>query len=733
MPQFEFTAESSGATTLKGSSPIVAALVSFLVLLLPCSVMVHYLIKEKEQAIAVEASNMLQALVTKLEGRLQANIAVGLGFEVQISVLGDLDQSGLEVLAKRSIDDDLNIRHVALAPNLVIRAIYPLQGNEAAVGLDYRKNEAQKQAALRTLSSNQVVLAGPLQLVQGGKKQLIARFPVFLANNDPWGVISLVIKAEELFADVGLYDAQNRYDIAMRGKDGLGEQGAVFFGDATLFQNKVKLQNIGIPGGSWQIAARPKNGWSAPGSTYITLCAQALALCLLGAYIVYALRQNAVEREAHVRHLESLSAIDPLTQLTSRYQFKRDLAQRVLESERDGTGFTVLFIDLDHFKEVNDGLGHSVGDELLVVVADRIQNRMQEGDLLSRLGGDEFVAVLQGVISTADIERRADAICQCIAQPVMISGLEVTITSSVGVALYPQDGGDGETLIRHADRAKFESKRSGRNSLYFFNASLRNEADRYIELTAAMKVGLAQNEFEVYYQPIYDLKQERFTRCEALCRWIRPEKGFVSPADFIPVAEQSGLILDLGAWLNGQVLSCYHEAKDLGISMNFSVNRSPQEFGSVRHTQSFIRLRQQRDVPPQSITLEITESLLMSDNRTKADNFQMLKNEGFNFSIDDFGTGYSAINYLRKYPVESLKIDKSFIAELGVSSQADVLVKVIIQMAKSLDIAVVAEGVETRQQLELLREMGCDYIQGYYFAKPMPKADFMAFIAEHSG
>jgi|GEM_PF-559431 len=710
--------------------PIQVGLLAALLVLIPSLLFVRVIVHNEQRDIAAKAEQLMDALVTKLEGRLQANLAVGIGFEAQIAVLGDLNQVGLNVLAERLIDPDLNIRHVALAPDLVVRAVYPLPGNEAAIGLDYRTHEKQGKAALQAMETNKMVLAGPLRLVQGGGSHLVARFPVYLAQDEPWGLIALVIRADELFADVGLIDAQFDYQLAMRGTDGRGESGAVFFGDPALFQQDVKTHKIQVPGGSWQMAIRPIDGWNAPLGVYLIYSIMALSFALLGGAAAYSLRRSVMMRLAHMRHLESLSAIDPLTRITSRYQFKRDLAQRVKECERDGCGFTLLFIDLDHFKEVNDGLGHARGDELLVTMADRMNSCMKRGDLLSRMGSDEFTAVFRGVTSTVDIEHRAEALMAAINQPVNIGGLDITITSSIGVAVYPEDGQDGETLIRHADRAKFESKRAGRNTLYFFNASMRNEADQYIELTSAMKAGLPRGEFEVYYQPIYDLRQGVYTRCEALMRWRRGGKDMVSPADFIPVAEQSGLIVELGAWLADEVFNCYQIMQGAGLPMKFSINRSAQEFSSLRHTQHFMALQERRGIPTEDITLEITESLLMSDNRTKSDNFQLLKEHGFLFSIDDFGTGYSAINYLRSYPAETLKIDRSFIWELGESEQADVLVRVIIQLAQALGIAVVAEGVETPQQLELLREMGCDYIQGFYLAKPMPQSEFKAFIRD---
>jgi EAL domain-containing protein (putative c-di-GMP-specific phosphodiesterase class I) len=349
-------------------------------------------------------------------------------------------------------------------------------------------------------------------------------------------------------------------------------------------------------------------------------------------------------------------------------------------------------------------------------------------DLLCRFGGDEFIAVLKNVNRTPEIENRARIITSCVAENRNIQGAAVNITCSVGVAVYPTDGGDAASLIQHADLAMYESKRTGRNALYFFNMSMRNEADRYIELSTAIKHALSKNEFEVYYQPIYSTREERFTRCEALCRWPQADGSMISPAEFIPVAEQSGLICDLGNWVVEQAMKFCLTLRDHGIDMNVSINRSPQEFASRQHTQQLIALRNRLNIPSHLVTLEITESLLMADHCAKSQNFLALREQNFQFAIDDFGTGYSAINYLRQYPVESLKIDKSFIAELGISRQADTLVKVIMQMAKSLNINVVAEGVETQKQVNFLSAIGCDYMQGYFFARPMPADQLLQFM-----
>lgn len=718
-----------GKTPLFHSSWLLG-LLGFIVTFLPCAVIVQSLVQKEQDEIIKHTRQQAQAIVTKLEGTLEANIAVGRAFRVHVSVLGDLDQAGLNSLGQHLFSDDLHIRHIALAPDLVISAIYPLAGNEAALGLDYNKNTAQKSAALRAIENNQIVLAGPLQLVQGGQQQLIARLPVYLTDGQPWGLIALVIKFDELLQGSGIRDLQYSYDIALRGQDGSGAEGSIFWGQPDLFKSSAERLTINVPGGSWQLAIQPHRGWGVPHSTYLAFWLIATLLSLCVAFLSCTLRKNALQRAVHLKRLETLSAIDPLTKLTSRYQFNHRLKLLIQESQRNKEGFALLYIDLDHFKQINDSLGHAVGDQLLIAISQKLKASMRSYDLLSRISGDEFVLVLRNLTQTIAIEKRVEAISKQINTTMAAGSLDLSVTCSIGIAVYPADGNDVDTLIKHADRAMYEGKRSGRNVSYFFNTSMRDEADRYIKLTAGMKRGLDNSEFQVYYQPIFDLHQKKFTRCEALCRWISPTHGAIPPSDFIPVAEKSGFILPLSTWVTEEVLKCYQETEALGHNINFSLNRSAQEFNSTRHTEQFIETLAQSGIPEESLTLEITESLLMYDSPLKSSNFDRLKALNLNFSIDDFGTGYSAINYLRKYPVESLKIDRSFTAQLGVSKQADTLVKVILQMAHTLSIACIAEGVETDTQLACLRDLGCRYIQGFYYAKPMPKTEFLVFLSQ---
>jgi len=708
--------------------PVTGAAIAFLVFFTLLAVLVQYLLHFNERERQLEMAYWAGAFAAQLKGQLNANLAVGYGLEAQISVLETLDQAHLDRIAPRLLQERLNIRNIALAPDLVVNAQYPLAGNESALGLNYRQHPGQRTAVLQAMAAKRVVLAGPVKLVQGGGEHLIARFPIQKQDGSDWGLISLVIEIDSLLRDAGIGEIQQRYAVALRGIDGHGDRSAVFWGDANLF-GYDDIHLIPIPGGEWQMALIPlySRAWLK-----LVYWSSALLIALLASVAVFYLRRYQMQQAQHLQELQFITAKDPLTQLTSRYQFNEYLQHLVEESQRNSQGFALLYIDLDHFKDINDSIGQAGGDELLIEIAQHLKNCVRTYDLLCRLGGDEFIAVLKNVTGTADIENRARIIRTRIAESMSIRGAEVNITCSIGAAVYPNDGPDADTLIQHADLAMQECKRAGRNALYFFSMSMRNEANRYRELSGAMRVALNNRNFEVYYQPIYSVRDNTFTRCEALCRWPQADGSMISPAQFIPVAEQSGLICDLGAWVVEEVLSFCHEQKRQHSELGFSINRSPQEFGSRQHTEQLIALRNRLNIPAHLLTLEITESLLMSDNGIKSQNLMALREQHFQFAIDDFGTGYSAINYLRQYPVESLKIDRSFVAELGVSRQADTLVKIIIQMAKSLDIRVIAEGVETQKQVDFLCALGCDYLQGFYFARPMPKEQFLKFISRQT-
>lgn len=717
----------------------VAGLVMLLVLGVGYCV-IFWLEKQAIGAQQLAAQYWADSFTSRFEGRIESNIALGRGISAQAAVMGEVTQAQLNVLVEELKDPDLDVRHVAIAPDLVISAVYPLEGNEGAIGLNYRAHPQQREAVMYAVEHRAIVLVGPLTLVQGTHRQLIARLPVFRLNQSLWGMVSVVIDLNTLLQATEFEKLEQNYNIEITK---LADNGKYFVDrslDTLVYSSSTVIdfdeanpvnQVISIPSGQWLLKLQPRSPWGFSHLRWIIYSLIALVIAFIIASIVFLLHRNFSLKREYIQHLKSMLAIDPLTRLASRHQFKVILNKLVEQCTLSGEEFSVLVIDIDHFKEVNDSLGHVIGDSILVEIAMRLKADGHNHDLLARLGGDEFVLVLRKMSDLRGIEQIARQLMAKIAEVIRVGKNEIRLTSSIGVSVFPLDAQDAETLMQHADLAVFESKRVGRNAVYFFDAARREEADRFVKMSTEIRSALDAGEFFVYFQPIYCIETGKFSRCEALCRWQNSKGEFISPAEFIPIAERCGLILELGRFVLDQSIALSKKMRARNIHMPISINRSAVEFASDESTQTLIRDVVQQRITTEDIFFEITESLFMSDDKAKVANYWKLKKTGFSFAIDDFGTGYSSINYLRQFPVEYLKIDRSFVIEIDADNdrkEGRVLVKAIIQMAKSLGMKVIAEGVETQIQFRYLAEVGCDLIQGYLFARPMSEEDLLPFL-----
>jgi EAL domain-containing protein (putative c-di-GMP-specific phosphodiesterase class I) len=346
------------------------------------------------------------------------------------------------------------------------------------------------------------------------------------------------------------------------------------------------------------------------------------------------------------------------------------------------------------------------------------------------LGGDEFVVASALGNGPEMTELMAEKLVQELAKPVQVGDKLLAVSASIGIAMYPHDGMNHGDLLKHADRAMYAAKQIGRNTYHFYDAAMQKEADRFVHLHNEILKGVQQGQFFLVYQPIYDVQSGSFTKCEALVRWQHPERGLISPLDFISVAERTGAIRPLGHWILQQALVDAKRFNSLGLPLQMSVNRSSQEFNVHHVADEWLQMIAAAGLECEQLIFEITESLFMDRISVQQNNIIKLHQQGLQLAIDDFGTGYSALNYLSRYPVNFIKIDKSFIVDVATEDKARALAAVLINMAKVLDVQVVAEGVETKAQLEVLNELGCDFIQGYYFSKPLRADDFIAFIRQ---
>ncbi|MHA4870679.1 bifunctional diguanylate cyclase/phosphodiesterase [Duganella sp. PWIR1] len=434
-------------------------------------------------------------------------------------------------------------------------------------------------------------------------------------------------------------------------------------------------------------------------------------------------RKQAEQRIQHIAHH------DVLTGLPNRVLLQDRLSQAVAFANRSGKPLWVMLIDLDRFKFVNDSLGHKAGDQLLKTVAQRLQDSVRESDTVARLSGDEFVAILTEYPeeATHDIAQR---IMRAVTQPAMLEGKEFFVTCSIGVAVYGADGTSAQRLIEHADIAMYRAKKLGRNNTQFYEPAMNEEARERLRIESALRKALERQEFVLHYQPQVDLQSGRVVGMEALLRWQHPELGMVAPNRFIGLAEETGLIVEIGAWVLREACRQARSWMDDGHGMlRIAVNLSPRQFSEPQLLSSISQVLLETGLPPACLDIELTEGLFMHDVAQAVELLHKLKALGLALSIDDFGTGYSSFSYLRHFPIDVLKIDRSFVSDINEDDDAAIVVS-IIALAHNLKLRVIAEGVETEGQLAYLRRNGCDEIQGYYFSPPLPAADFALLLRQ---
>lgn len=441
---------------------------------------------------------------------------------------------------------------------------------------------------------------------------------------------------------------------------------------------------------------------------------------------------DITERKQTQAKMEHMAYHDSLTNLPNRIQLAERLDHEIRRAKRHGYFGAVLFIDLDQFKTINDSLGHPVGDEVLKQVAQRLTGAVREEDLVARLSGDEFVVVLtvldQDIVSAAlKAGEVGEKIRQCVSQPYSHSDLELRLTCSVGVVVYPDKTAGVDELLRYADTAMYQVKDKGRDAIEFFNEEMSDKVSRQLMMEGDLHRALDDKQFRLFFQPKNDTQSGRMIGAEALIRWHHPEKGMISPADFIPILEGSGLIIDVGQWVLEEACRHLQKWQANGLwrpDMKLSINISPRQFRRRGFVDDVHRTLKQLPIPENSLEMEITEGIVIQGVEETIETMRVLSESGISFSLDDFGTGYSSFSYLKRLPVSVLKIDQSFIRDIMVDRNDQVLVETIITMGRLLGLDVVAEGVEEEAQLTILRAYGCHYYQGYYSSRPQPSDVF---------
>jgi diguanylate cyclase (GGDEF)-like protein len=432
----------------------------------------------------------------------------------------------------------------------------------------------------------------------------------------------------------------------------------------------------------------------------------------------------------HRERLFHLVHHDTLTNLPNRLLLLDRLSRMILKAKRNRSYVAVLFLDLDRFKKINETLGHDIGDQLLQAVAERLQNCVRKSDTVARLGGDEFAVLLDDLHDVKFVVMIGRKILQVISKPIIIQDYELYITGSIGISLFPDDSEDVDDLLRCADTALYRAKDAGKNNYQYYTTDMNARAFEFLLLESGLRKALDNNEFVLYYQPLFNLKTSRLIGMEALLRWQHPEKGMIAPGDFIPLAEETGLIEPIGEWVLRTACTQNKQWQDEGYSqVKVLVNMSARQFCKKNITELIGDILLETGLSPDYLGIEITESVIMQNVKSTITKLKQMRKMGISLSLDDFGTGYSSLSYLKLFPVDNLKIDRSFVFNITSDPTDAAIAASVILLAHSMNIEVVAEGVETEEQLEVLRRQGCDHVQGFLFSQPLAAEDFLPFFA----
>lgn len=672
-----------------------------------------------------QAGKHLSAMQSSIEQRLQGNVFVLHALKPEIIWQDSPDRLRLQKVVDEFLSVDLDISHLALAPDLRVSFVYPMQNNLSVIGFDYRTSASQYHDILRAIGRQDILVSAPIDLVQGGKA-IIARLPIFEPDGSLWGISSLVIHYDKFFDAIQFHRNPN-YTFLLRHKQ-TDNQGQVIAGHESVLAHDPISTDVNVAGDTWQLLLAPRDGlWIQQHKDYIWywLVGLGITAIFITAFSILIITQHRLHRAVYT--ISYQAKFDPLTDLANRQFFQHQLENEIEYSHQQDAKFALIMLDLDHLRDINDALGHDVGDAMLQHVAARITHCIGADDILARVGGDEFAILLANIADTIEVERFAKVIINDVMNTADIEQNHINITASVGISMFPEDASDAQHLIKCAELAMYSAKATGSLTVSFYDERLRQNTERHIALHHQIINALNEQQFHVEYQPVIDSFSGELTRCEALIRWDHPERGEISPAEFIPIAEKSGAIVSLGDFVLAQVVKDWRVMRDAGLDLTIAVNRSPREFNDNNAAENWLEVLEDAGMPSDKLTLEITESMLMRNKERQLINLHRLRAAGVHLAIDDFGTGYSSLNYLRSYPIDIIKIDRDFLKDVPQNKQQNALVEVLLRIAHTLDMEVVAEGVETIAQVDFLQKRNCHYQQGFYHGRSMRLKTFVEF------
>jgi diguanylate cyclase (GGDEF)-like protein len=548
-------------------------------------------------------------------------------------------------------------------------------------------------------------------------ERMVVAFPLFRRDADVQRALRAWAAADALLAEVDTLAAALHEEVRARGADTWRAQ--VYARSAVEID--MRLTPLA------EAYARALGTAARRLNVAIAFAGGVLALALVGWAVLMTrrtLRQlqgaEAQQREAE-RRLAELAQYDALTGLANRTLFNDRLAQAIARAHRTEQPVALLFVDLDRFKEINDSLGHEAGDAVLREAAARLRAHLREGDSVARLGGDEFTVILEDVAGADEVRAVAQKLMRAFAEPIVVDGQDLFPTLSIGVALYPRDGDTAEALLRHADTAMYQAKAEGRDGFQFYAPTMSAAVTERVTLEGRLRQALERGEFQLHYQPVVRLQTGEVASLEALLRWRHPEDGLIAPGRFIAVAEQTGLIVPIGAWVLREACAQARRWQDAGLRpLRVAVNLSARQFRKQGLVDTLRGALRAAGLDSRWLMLEITESLLMDNPQASGQLLQQLREMGTSMALDDFGTGYSSLAYLKHFPIDVIKIDRSFVSDIATDSDDAAIVKATIGLAASLGMQTTAEGVDSPEQLAFLREHGCRFGQGFLFSAAVP-------------
>ncbi|MCE2573590.1 bifunctional diguanylate cyclase/phosphodiesterase [Motilimonas eburnea] len=717
--------------------PYLYAFISVIV----CALLSYVTIDALHQAWKKEQTATLSLIAEQQAELLSQSINQGLNSAVLLGKHVEYSQGQLthfEQHAHYLQQQNKAISSLQLAPIGIISHVYPLAGNEAVIGHNILQHDQRKQEAQQAILKQQMTVAGPFNLIQGGLG-IIGRYPVFIEQQGEsvfWGFASVVLAVEPLLNGNNLTALDNHHiQFQLHTYRLVGEPHQQVLGAAQLNGDITASASLSLNDNHWQLTLSQ----ALPEQQGLLIKMGLVAFLLTGVLTSFVYKQtNAPYRMAEnvanqTQQLSRLAYYDNLTGLKNRSFLQLELGKALANLDRhnqhnqDHQIAALVYLGVDDFKRLNDAFGNKVGDELLLETTARLKQVCNEAHVITRAGGDEFAIILPPQSSIKAIELWLQQLLQTLGQPMAVDHHQLQFSISAGVALLPQDGDRAEVLIQHANLAMTQAKQKGKRRFMFYNASMEALVKSNISVELELNQALERDELVLFYQPIVELSSANPVGFEALIRWQHPSKGLIFPDAFIPVAEQSHLITEIGYW----VLEAACKAlPQFPPHVYISINVSARQFMDPQLSMRMKQIIHQYQTNPNRITLEITETLLIENIEQVVSSLKSLRDFGLGISVDDFGTGHSSLSKLKVMPINTLKVDRAFIMDLPDNKEDKELTEAILLMAQKLSLKVVAEGVETAEQQAFLLEHKCNFGQGYYFSKPVPLAQALAYTEQ---